>query len=332
MGKSGPSLADMARRLNTTPATISRALNHDPRISATTRARALAVARELGYRPDPEARRLMARIRARRGAPFVATLGLLNDAPAGTDLYGDPYTAHTIAGATRRAEELGYQLDEINVRQTGLTAARLTAILRARGIRGVLVPPQASLAESIPLPYDDVAIVAATAARPELRLHRVSPDHFANVTLLLDWLVHQGHTRVGLLTAPEMEIRQRHCPSAVFHWFARQARRIAPIPPLDLIRSSRRLAAWLERHRPTAVLAPDRWAATLLAEQASASATPTVIIYGNQRPGFTGIDELPAEIGAAAIDLLTASIQRGEKGLPENPKRVLIVGRVVRAT
>lgn len=327
MGKNGVSLADIAHQLETTPATISRALRNDPRISDAMKRRALAAARELGYRPDPEAARLMAHLRSTREVRFVATLGLINDAPEGRDLYADPYTAQVISGAEKRAQELGYLLDEINVRQTGLGPARLASILRSRNIRGLLIPPQTMLAESIRLPFDDVAVVAATAARPELPLHRVSPDHFANLTLLLEKLIELGHTRIGLLTTADMEIRQRRTPTAVFHWFVRESRRLAPIPPLDAVQNINELGAWFQKHRPTAVLAPDAWARERLEPFTRIPAETSLLIYGNRRPGISGIDELPGVIGAASVDLLTACVQRGEKGMPTSPKRVLIAGR-----
>ncbi len=327
MGKNGVSLADIAQRLDTTTATISRALRNDPRISDATKRRALSVARELGYRPDPEAARLMAHLRSTREVRFVATLGLINDAPEGRDLYADPYTAQVISGAEKRAQELGYLLDEINVRQAGLGAARLASILRSRNIRGVLIPPQAMLEESIRLPFDDLAVVAATAARPELPLHRVSPDHFANLTLLIEKLIELGHTRVGLLTTHDMEIRQRRTPTSVFHWYVHEARRLESIPPLDAVREVGKLGAWFEKHRPTAVLAPDAWARERLAPFTRLPQDTSLLIYGNRRPGISGIDELPEVIGAAAVDLLTSCVQRGETGLPASPKRVLIAGR-----
>lgn len=319
----------IARHLGTTAATISRALRNDPRISAATCARAQAVATEFGYRPDPETQRLMARLRATREVRFVATLGLINDGARRPDLYRDPYTAAVIRGAAARAAELGYRLDELHVRERGMTAERLENICRTRGMRGVLLPPQSLLREDIPLPYHDLAVVAATAARPELPLHRVSPDHFANLTTLLEQLIQLGHTRVGLITSADMEARQRHAPSSVFHWFVRQVRQLAPLPPLDADRKLHTVAEWLQRHRPTAILAPDGWVLDHLEPHARVPADLSLVIYGNRRPGISGIDELPEAIGAAALDLLTSCVQRGEKNLPDHPKRMLIAGRYV---
>ncbi len=53
------SITDIARALNVTPSTVSRALNGEPRISEKTRKAILALAEEWGYRPNPLAKSLL---------------------------------------------------------------------------------------------------------------------------------------------------------------------------------------------------------------------------------------------------------------------------------
>nr|WKN34821.1 LacI family DNA-binding transcriptional regulator [Tunicatimonas sp. TK19036] len=55
------SITDIARELNVTPSTVSRALNGGPRISDKTRASVLELARQWGYRPNPLAKGLVSR-------------------------------------------------------------------------------------------------------------------------------------------------------------------------------------------------------------------------------------------------------------------------------
>src|SRR3712207_8182911 len=51
-------LKELAQQLGLSQATVSRALNGHEAISATTRQRVAAAAREFGYSPNPSARRL----------------------------------------------------------------------------------------------------------------------------------------------------------------------------------------------------------------------------------------------------------------------------------
>jgi DNA-binding LacI/PurR family transcriptional regulator len=55
------SITDIARELNVTPSTVSRALNGGPRISDKTRQSVLELAKEWGYRPNPLAKGLVSR-------------------------------------------------------------------------------------------------------------------------------------------------------------------------------------------------------------------------------------------------------------------------------
>src|ERR1700737_4104475 len=52
-------LKDIAKALDVSPATVSRALKTDPRITAKVRERVTSMARKLGYRPNLLARGLV---------------------------------------------------------------------------------------------------------------------------------------------------------------------------------------------------------------------------------------------------------------------------------
>jgi len=53
------SITDIAKALNVTPSTVSRALNGGPKISEKTRKKIIDLATELGYRPNPFAKSLL---------------------------------------------------------------------------------------------------------------------------------------------------------------------------------------------------------------------------------------------------------------------------------
>ena len=324
-----PSLGDIAHITRVTVATVSRALANNPRISEATRERVRKAAEELGYRPDPEARRLMAHLRSTRESRYVATIGLINDASTPDDLLRDPYTRRVIAGARDRARELGYVLDQINLREKGMTQERIEKILQTRAIHGVLIPPQVHLPEDVVLPEHQVALVAATAARAHLHLHRVFPDHFDNMRCLLKQVITLGYRRIGLITTLDMEERQRNGSLAAFEWFIHNDPSLRRIPPLIIGRSTSSIRQWFLKYEPEALVAPDDWILDELQNLPKRGQRPAVALFGNQREGFAGIDELPEAIGAASIDLLTAQMLRRETGYPLHPKNVLIGGTFV---
>lgn len=81
-------LKDIARSLNLSPATVSRALNGFPEVNALTRARVEEQARRLGYRPNQIARKLVG------GTSGVVALVL----PQAENLAADPTFFGVVAG------------------------------------------------------------------------------------------------------------------------------------------------------------------------------------------------------------------------------------------
>jgi DNA-binding LacI/PurR family transcriptional regulator len=84
-----PTIADIARRAGVTKAAVSFALNDQPGVSADTRARILAIADEVGWRPHSAARAL--------SDGRAAAFGLVIDRPART-LGVEPFFMQLISG------------------------------------------------------------------------------------------------------------------------------------------------------------------------------------------------------------------------------------------
>ncbi|MGZ9809473.1 substrate-binding domain-containing protein [Pseudoroseicyclus sp. H15] len=78
----------LARHLDLSIGTVSRALNAKPDVNAKTRARVLAAARELGYRPNHSGRSL------RNGR--TQTIGLVLETGSASTLGGDTFFMHLI--------------------------------------------------------------------------------------------------------------------------------------------------------------------------------------------------------------------------------------------
>ncbi len=87
------SLADVARAAGVGKATASRALSGDAHVGASTRARILATASELGYRPSQTARTLRT---GRSGSIALA--------------FGEPFPGAVIEGVFRECGRRGYRL------------------------------------------------------------------------------------------------------------------------------------------------------------------------------------------------------------------------------
>lgn len=315
---------DLAQALGLDISTISKALKNEPVIARATREAVKAKAAELGYRPDPLLSALARRRRGpRRGGAAIAWIyNHGRDTAMGRfAAYGD-----YLRGARARAAELGYSVNEFWVGPGGLTEARLAAVLRARGIVGVVVAPQRSPGGVLRLPWDRLAAIAIGYTLAEPALHVVTNDHFQTMTKLVETLSARGRRRIGVYLCKEDDRRVSGRAGAAFAAW-RELRRI---PLLDYeTPDATAFVTWTRRHRLDAVITRERRAAAWLAE--AGLAVPERVLLAsyaldNDEAG-PGMDHQNAAIGAAAVDWVTRMLERGETGLPEIPSRLLLTGR-----
>ncbi|HEY8965929.1 MAG TPA: substrate-binding domain-containing protein, partial [Candidatus Methylacidiphilales bacterium] len=84
---------------------------------------------------------------------------------------------------------------------------------------------------------------------------------------------------------------------------------------------------WFAAHRPDAVISPHISGYEWLARLKAAVPEEVGFVHLDLEPGQTrlsGIDQRPEAIGATALDLLTDQLNRNERGVPKDPKLVLI--------
>ncbi|MCC5842653.1 MAG: LacI family DNA-binding transcriptional regulator [Verrucomicrobia bacterium] len=327
-------LGMIAQKADVSRATVSRALRNHPQLPRHTCERIQAIAEDMGWRPDPETSRLMHHLRESRQVQRVSTLAILNDYPGRKDPYNDPYTAALLHSARRRADTLGYHIDELWLREPGLTARRATGILHARGITGVLVPPEIDPLPQLPLDWSSFSSVATTTTAQPATMNRVLPDNYGNLCKLMDALLRRKRKRVWLLSLKGLEDRTEHCPSNVYHAYTAQTPSLTTLPVFywDTYPCGDDAAAAMTelyvRHKPDTVIVADAWLLDTLERRTQTRRRKDylALCYSNAQPGLPGINQRPELVGSAAIDLLSAHILRGETGLPEVPKLLRIPG------
>jgi len=325
-----PTLVDIAKKAGVSVMTVSYALRNQPQTAASTREHVMKVARELGYVPDPEISRMMNYLRANKGVRYQSTLALLNSHPTRAAFHY-PFMDRLVRGAADRAKELGYSLEEFWISEPGITPSRMKRILHARGVRGLLVPPLPDGRTTLDIDWGPFASIAMTSTLETPSMTRVAADTFSDKTRLLEYLHGLGYRRMAMVTNPDQERREHSGSTSAFHWYHREVlRQDQYIPPLHLVAPDRSLLTWLRREKPDVLIGPDERLLKFLREQEWA--IPGKLGYAafaGTVPGVTGIDPQPERIGAAAIDSLSAQIQRNEHGIPQNPKVILIEGELV---
>jgi LacI family transcriptional regulator len=331
-------LRDIAEKAGVTRMAVSLALRGKPGVSEDTRAHILNIARELGYSPDPEVAKLLARIRSRTPAEATSCLALLTSGTTADQWKKFRTERMYVEGAIERAKEYGYRMETFWLGQPGLSPARLSNILWNRGIEGVIIAPwQGRLARNTPhhvdLDFDRFSVVEISETIDAPDLDRAMHDQYTAMIKCLDELAKLGYRRIGLVLEQALDLRVKGRWTAAYLRYRDQYGSDAMPPPLLLpFFEVATFNAWIERHVPDAIVSVDCFGMRLL--EAIRRTVPDAIGYasldvdGDNRthPGLSGIDQHSTQVGASAVDLLVSAIHRGQRGIPANPVRIAVEG------
>lgn len=327
-------MSTIAERAGVSKNTVSLALRHDPQIPAATRARIERIAHELGYARNPVVAQLMTELRKAHPAGYRRTIALLNANQDAQAFARHPTIPAYVEGCRRRAAQLGYALDEFWLHSPDLYGERLNRVLRARGIRGVIVvglmkenrlPPRFSVT------WQNHAVVVTGVRTREPTLSFACVDHHALVREAMERARLLGYRRPGLVLERAIDRLVEGRFGSGF-WTAQQAMPEAErVPPFLDVEAARaepgRFLAWFRKHRPDVILTLHTVAREWL-EQAGLRAPRDVgLVQLERRRGcedWAGMDQHNDLTGEAAVDMLLSALHNEEPGLPVAPRATLI--------
>jgi len=185
-------LEDIARALNVSKMTVSRAINNHPEISRETRARILATAQKMNYRPNQFARALMTKQSYLIG---IVVPDLMHS-----------YFAEICRGVETHARPAGYQnlicstdeeprkeMDEIEAllsRTDGLIVASALSVTEAKFYKRLI--------------SEGAKIVLIDRLLDGLRCSAVTTDDVQVGKLATEHLIELGHRKIGHLRGPDV--------------------------------------------------------------------------------------------------------------------------------
>lgn len=325
-----PTQKDVARRAGVTQATVSLALSKHASISAETRQRIREIADGMGYQPDPYLSGLSAYRKRVRPAHFQATLAWLSNYPEEVVWRQYPAFLGYFEGASARAAELGYRLEEHCLTAKGMTCQRMERILAARNIPGILVAPQPNPGVHLEFNFERFSAVTFGFSLVSPKLHLVTLQQFRSMELVFRRLIALGYRRPGLALSLESDQRADRNWSAAFWSEQRELPRKDRVPLLlesDLDRPA--FARWLHRYKPDVVVTINRdihqW---ILAEKLSIPRDIgcALLTVPDESGTYAGIWENPHVIGSRAVEFLIDLVHRSECGLPDIPVSLLVAG------
>lgn len=323
-----PSQSDVARAAGVSPMTVSLSLRNHASIPERTRDRIRKIADEMSYKPDPLIGKLMQQLRlgGRRRANFSLAL-LCQRKVKGAMQYQD-YIAQ---GAKMAAEELGYFFDTVEIDDALQRPERLRRMLYSRGIEGIVLAPlfpPADLGKL--LDWSKFSVVSTSISVLGPAVHRVVPNQFANALMLGQELNKMGHRRLGLLISRDLDERTGHRLDAAIQWLNHEngVRDLETLRWETTMPSAVMLERWINKNRPDAIISDsaynlDKFVAEVPRLKRMTLASTTII---EKDTPYAGILENPEAVGAAAVELLSALFQKGERGIPKTPRTTMING------
>src|SRR5882757_6416513 len=258
---SGITMKSIAAQAGVTQATVSMSLANNPRIPVTTRERIQAIAKKLGYQPNPYVSTLM-RIR-RAGKPLKDKPALALVCAMRTSDGWRNHTAATIRqmreGALERAALRGYRAQEFWLHRDGMSNERFSEMLHARGIQGLLLSPLADGAPTPTLRWEYFASVSLSVPLPSLTVTTVCNDHYFSSLQAVRECHRRGYRRPGLV------LRRAHQRRFQGRWLAGYLISPQLLPDLALtdplyvedVEDEAAVLRWLKREKPDVIISPD---------------------------------------------------------------------------
>ena len=313
-------LKDVARRARLSLSAVSLALREPGALPATTVARVRRAAAALDYSPDPALSALSAyrsQLRVRRDFSVIA---LVSNWPGRDAWFRQPAAQKLWEGATARATALGYTLQHLWAREAGATPARFSQMLRARGIRGVILAPLERPDARFDLAWENFAVVTVERPARYTSFHHVVPNYYADMRLAWSQLWRRGYRRIGLVIDATLAERVAHQWEAAHAFEQSPAGRDAPVVPAFVREPGdppALLLGWLARHRPDAIVSRSEGACAAL--QAAGVRIPADLGYASlnvldDAPNVSGILQPREVMGAAAVDALNSLLLVSQLG------------------
>ncbi len=294
-------------------------------------------AERLGYQKNALVSMLTAQIRAGRLQKTTSTLAYLTTLSTPRIPVINATYHLFFEGAKKRAEELGYGLDVVWRKESAMTGSRMTKILQARGIRGLLVAPRPAPLSHITLDWNKFAAACIGHSLPAPKLHLAGAHHTRIIETALRMIRKHHYKRVGFAVLPSCDHYAQYTFSSRFLFYQSLIPASDRIPPLyhptkgdDREIDLPKLERWFSKNKPDVILGvgPQIWDwLTMLKISVPSDVAFVDICLPNTDGSCAGIFEMPDIIAASAVDLLVEQIHQNQRGIPDHPKSVAIEGK-----
>ncbi len=340
-------LADVARKAGVHVTTVSLAVRNHPSLPETTRKRIQKLATEMGYTPDPFLRALIAyrgQVMPRRNPPTLAyvtnwaTRWGWKNATGHSEFY---------AGAESKAKELGFHLDHFWIREPGLTHGRLSRILEARGIQGVILASHGrEMGDALQFDWEHFSAVKIDYFPHKPAVHNVTNNQCDVIRTAMQKVMAAGYRRIGfvmhrgwdhavdhlwkagflceqdnLATADRIPAHIFPEPEPVDRWFNENSA-LVTVDPASF-------KAWLQRYKPEVVITKTSFVQAALQQLGLVVPRDLALVdvfLEDLSGGMAGMRQNHEAVGGLAVEILAGQLQHNKRGIPEIPTTTYVEG------
>lgn len=329
-------MSSIAEKAGLSKNTVSLALRHDPQIPVVTRRRIERIAKQLGYAKNPVVAQLMTELRKAGPAGYRRTFALLNANQDARAFRRHPTIPAYVAGCRRRAAAHGCTLDEFWLHDPELYGESLNRMLKARGIRGVIVVgmmKENRLPARFAVTWQQHAVVVTGVRTHEPTLSFACVDHHALVLEAMEHARRLGYRRPALVLEGGIDRLVEGRFSAGF-WTGQQTlTETERVPGFYDVEGARaepeRFHAWYRASRPDVIFTLHTVVREWLEAKGVKAPRDVGLIQLERRRGcgdWAGMEQHNDLTGEAAVDMLVGMLNNNEAGVPAFPRATLIGG------
>lgn len=317
MPRSAITLRDIAKAAGLHYSTVSLALRRDPRILPATIDRVQSVAKRLGYAPNPLFTALMSQMRAGKSPHRHVTLAYVTCPNKRVNWRDQHAFLGFYEGATARAGAFGCNLDLFD--DPGVIGSRLDAILKARGIRGVIFSTVFDVTAPLPISWDEIVGVQIEPHANLPLFPAVSNDQTQIIREAFARCRALGYRRVGLALRNDWDARIGNT------WLSGYLIARHDVPADHQVRpyisgewTRAAFGRWLREERPDVVLSLDSsYVRTWMKELRLREPDDLAYVELDLSPddhGTAGMLQSHAAVGEAAVNLVLSRLYHNETG------------------
>ena len=245
------------------------------------------------------------------------------------------------------AKELGYKLEHFWLRDPEMSHLRLSKILRARGISGLILASHGlETGDTLDLDWENFSCVKIDYYPHHPMVHNVTNNQSSIVRMAIGKVMEMGYRRIGM-------VMHRGWDQAVdSNWMAgylcaqqsmKEKDRVPALiyPTLDpvdrwrkeyaetLVPSEIEFKKWLSQHKPEVILSNAKFVRPLF--ESMNLRVPQDIAFANLflsdfSGAVAGVRQNYSNVGALAVELVSGQINHNRRGVPEFPTTTFVEG------